>query len=194
VIVQARPNELAEVRKLIERIDRDEPAATSRMKVMRLKNAVAEELSSNSSQASQAVISPPQQTAGQGGVGGFGNTQGAQELRDGPAKPSVGSFSPDVLAATTTSMLLDIAAVRLNPDKALARPVKINLVLSDRGETHLIQVRNGVMIHEAGIQDPAADVTVTMKRPVMLMTLYAGAPAAAMVASGAIAVTGDISA
>jgi alkyl sulfatase BDS1-like metallo-beta-lactamase superfamily hydrolase len=119
---------------------------------------------------------------------------GAQELRVGPAKLSSGSFAPDVLAATTTSMLLDIAAVRLNPDKALARPVKINLVLSDRGETHLIQVRNGVMIHEAGIQDASADVTVTMKRPVMLMTLYAGAPAAAMAASGAITVTGDISA
>jgi type II secretion system protein D len=82
VIVQARPNELAEVRKLIERIDRDEPAATSRMKVIRLKNAVAEELSATISQAIQAVISPPQQTTGQGGVGGFGNTQGAQELRD----------------------------------------------------------------------------------------------------------------
>ncbi len=119
---------------------------------------------------------------------------GAQELRVGPAKLSTGSFAPDVLAATTTSMLLDIAAVRLNPDKALARPVKINLVLSDRGETHLIQVRNGVMVHEAGVQDPAADVTVTMKRPVMLMTLYAGAPAAAMAASGGITVTGDISA
>ncbi len=119
---------------------------------------------------------------------------GAQELRVGPAKLSSGSFAPDVLAATTTSMLLDIAAVRLNPDKALARPVKINLVLSDRGETHLIQVRNGVMIHEAGVQDPAADITVTMKRPVMLMTLFAGAPPAAMVASGGIAVTGDITA
>lgn len=82
VIVQARSNELAEVRKLIERIDRDEPASTSRMKVIRLKNAVAEELSSTISQAIQAVISPPQQTTGQGGAGGFGNTQGSQELRD----------------------------------------------------------------------------------------------------------------
>ena len=82
VIVQARPNELAEVRKLIERIDRDDPASTSRMKVIRLKNAVAEELSTTINQALQAVISPPQQTTGQGGVGGFGNQQGAQELRD----------------------------------------------------------------------------------------------------------------
>lgn len=82
VIVQARPNELAEVRKLIERIDRDDPSSTSRMKVIRLKNAVAEELSTTINQAIQAVISPPQQTAGQGGAGFGGNQQGAQELRD----------------------------------------------------------------------------------------------------------------
>ncbi len=82
VVVQARPNELAEVRKLIARIDIDDPASTSRMKVIRLKNAVAEELSNTINQAIQAVISPPQQTTGQQGAGGFGNQQGAQQLRD----------------------------------------------------------------------------------------------------------------
>jgi len=82
VVVQARPNELAEVRKLIARIDIDDPASTSRMKVIRLKNAVAEELSTTINQAIQAVISPPQQTTGQQGAGGFGNQQGAQQLRD----------------------------------------------------------------------------------------------------------------
>jgi len=83
VVVQARPNELAEVRKLIARIDIDDPASTSQMKVIRLKNAVAEELSTTINQAIQAVISPPQQTAGQQGAGGFGgNQQGAQQLRD----------------------------------------------------------------------------------------------------------------
>jgi general secretion pathway protein D len=83
VVVQARPNELAEVRKLIARIDIDDPASTSQMKVIRLKNAVAEELSTTINQAIQAVISPPQQTTGQQGAGGFGgNQQGAQQLRD----------------------------------------------------------------------------------------------------------------
>ncbi len=82
VIVQGRPNELAEVRKLIGKIDKDEPAATSRMQVVRLKNAVAEELATTINTAIQAVINPPQQTQGQGGFGGFGNTQGAQQLRD----------------------------------------------------------------------------------------------------------------
>lgn len=83
VIVQGRPNELAEVRKLINQIDKDEPAATARMQVVRLKNAVAEELATTINTAIQAVINPPQQTQGQGGFGGgFGNTQGAQQLRD----------------------------------------------------------------------------------------------------------------
>ncbi|MFO0975916.1 MAG: secretin N-terminal domain-containing protein [Planctomycetaceae bacterium] len=82
VIVQGRPNELAEVRKLINQIDKDEPAATARMQVVRLKNAVAEELAATINTAIQAVINPPQQTQGQGGFGGFGNTQGAQQLRD----------------------------------------------------------------------------------------------------------------
>lgn len=83
VIVQGRPNELEEVRKLISRIDQDTPAATSMMRVIRLRNSVAEELSTTINQAIQAVISPPQQTTGgQAGFGGFGNQQGAQELRD----------------------------------------------------------------------------------------------------------------
>lgn len=83
VIVQGRANELAEVRTLIERIDHDEPGGVNRMQVIKLKNAVAEELSTTINQAIQAVINPPQQTTtGQGGFGGQGgNTQGAQELR-----------------------------------------------------------------------------------------------------------------
>ncbi len=43
---------------------------------------------------------------------------GAQELRDGVVPGPGAGFSPDVLQATTTAMLLDFAAVRVNPDKA----------------------------------------------------------------------------
>lgn len=82
VIVQGRASELAEVRKLIDGIDKEEPNAKARMQVIRLKNAVAEELATTINTAIQSVINPPQQTQGQGGFGGFGNTQGAQELRD----------------------------------------------------------------------------------------------------------------
>jgi alkyl sulfatase BDS1-like metallo-beta-lactamase superfamily hydrolase len=119
---------------------------------------------------------------------------GAQELRSGAVTLEGGGLNPDVLAATTTSMLLDVAAVRVDPAKAAGRSFRINLVLKDRNEVHLLRVANGVLVHEAGVREPDADATVTMARPAMLMTLFAGAPVAAMTASGAIAVDGDASA
>jgi len=119
---------------------------------------------------------------------------GAQDLGIEPVKLPGGGLNPQVLAATTTSMLLDVAAVRVNPQKAAARTFKINLVLKDRGETHLIRVGNGVMVHETGVQEPDAAATVTMARPTLLMTLFARAPVAPMVANGAITVEGDATA
>jgi alkyl sulfatase BDS1-like metallo-beta-lactamase superfamily hydrolase len=116
---------------------------------------------------------------------------GAQELRDGPVQLPPGGFSPDVLAATTTPMLLDFAAVRVNPDKAAARAFKINLELTDRGETHLITVGSGVLVHEAGVRDETAGASVRMARPDLLMTLFAGLPFAPRVESGDIVIEGD---
>jgi alkyl sulfatase BDS1-like metallo-beta-lactamase superfamily hydrolase len=117
---------------------------------------------------------------------------GAQELRSGPTPLPPGGFSPDVLSATTTSMLLDFAAVRVNPEKAAA-PFKLNLELSDRNETHLISVGNGVLIHEAGQSDPKAGASVRMKRPDLLMTLFVGMPFQPRVESGDIVIKGDAS-
>ena len=81
VIVQGRANELAEVTKLIERIDKDDSAATVRLQVFQLKQAVAQELSDTINQAIQSIVNPPQQTTGQGGGFGGGAGQGSQELR-----------------------------------------------------------------------------------------------------------------
>ena len=116
---------------------------------------------------------------------------GAQELRSGPAQLPPGGFSPDVLAATTTPMLLDFAAVRVNPDKAAARAFKINLALTDRDEVVLITVENGVLVHELGVHEAGAGATVRMKRPELLLTLFAGIPLASRVESGDIVIEGD---
>lgn len=116
---------------------------------------------------------------------------GAQELRTGVVKMPPASMSVDVLAATTTPMLLDFAAVRVNPDKAVARSFRLNLELTDRGETHLITIEDGVMIHEAGISDSKAGATVRMKRPDLLLTLLAGTPPKPLIDAGQISVTGD---
>ena len=117
---------------------------------------------------------------------------GAQELTTGVVKLPPASMSADVLSATTTPMLLDFAAVRVNPDKAAAS-FKINIELSDRGEKHLVTVGNGVLIHETGIHDASAGATVRLLRPQLLMTLLAGIPAAGLIASGDIKIAGDAS-
>ena len=118
---------------------------------------------------------------------------GAQELLRGPVQLPPGGFNPDVLAATTTPMLLDFASVRVNPEKAAARAFKLNIELTDRGEQILITVENGVLVHEHGVSDPAAGATVRMKRPDLLMTLLAGIPFAPRVDSGDIVIEGDAS-
>jgi alkyl sulfatase BDS1-like metallo-beta-lactamase superfamily hydrolase len=116
---------------------------------------------------------------------------GAQELRHGPVPLPAAGFSADVLSATTTSMLLDFAAVRVNPEKASARAFKINIELTDRREIHLITVENGVLIHEEGVSDPSAGATARMKRPELLMTLFAGIAYGTRVQSGDIVIEGN---
>ena len=116
---------------------------------------------------------------------------GAQELRQGPVQLPAGGFSPDVLSATTTAMLLDFAAVRVNPQKASARAFKLNIELTDRKEKILIAVENGVLVHEHGVSDAKAGATVRMKRPDLLMTLFAGIPHGPRVESGDILIEGD---
>jgi len=115
---------------------------------------------------------------------------GAQELRDGVAPSPALSFNPTVLAATPTRMLLDFLAVRINAERALERPFSLRVELTDFNESHLLTVRNGVLIHEQGVAD-AADATVRLARPALLMTLFAGAPVAPLIEQGAIVIEGD---
>ncbi len=116
---------------------------------------------------------------------------GAQELRTGPVQLPAGGFSPDVLQATTTPMLLDFAAVRVHPGKAAATAFKLQIELTDRDETHLLTVGNGVLVHEEGVRDPDAGATVRLSRPDLLMTLFMKMPFAPRIESGDIAIDGE---
>ncbi|MBV8137929.1 MAG: MBL fold metallo-hydrolase, partial [Deltaproteobacteria bacterium] len=116
---------------------------------------------------------------------------GAQELRDGVLRLPTSITSSDALFETPTRMLLDVAAVRLNPDKAAAQPLKFNLAVTDRDEQHLVSVRNGVLIYEQGVSDPLASATIRLKHGELVMTLLGGAPVAARIASGDIVAEGD---
>ena len=115
---------------------------------------------------------------------------GAQELRHGVIDARTQRLSLALVRATPTTMMLDLAAVRFNAERATGKSFKLNIVLSDLNEKHLITVENGVLIHEEGIVDDKADATVTMKRSDMLETLLAGVPLTVKTATGAIKVTG----
>ncbi|HKD21935.1 MAG TPA: alkyl sulfatase dimerization domain-containing protein, partial [Rhizomicrobium sp.] len=118
---------------------------------------------------------------------------GAQELRHGVIKLPQTALNANILAATTTPMLLDFAAVRIDPVNAAARAFKIAIALTDRDESVLITVGNGVMVHEHGVHDAKADATFGMTRSVLLKTLFAGEPVEPLLKSGEITAEGDAS-
>ena len=74
LIVRAQPRDLDEISSLIRKIDRDDPEATSTLRIFPLKNAIATELSAVLNAAIQSVIAPPTS----GGSGGGGQPGGAQ--------------------------------------------------------------------------------------------------------------------
>ena len=76
---------------------------------------------------------------------------GAQELRDGPVQLPPGGLSPDVLSATTTADAARFRGRARQSGEGGGASFKLNIDLTDREETHLITVGNGVLIHEDGI-------------------------------------------
>ena len=91
VIVQARPRDLEEVRRLIDELDQVGSNSVNQIRLIPLKNAVADEMSELLNLAIQSVISPAQQVRTQQGGGGnqgggFGGAGGQgqvdQKLRD----------------------------------------------------------------------------------------------------------------
>jgi type II secretion system protein D len=76
IIVQARPRDLEEVARLINELDQVGSKSVNQIKLIPLKNAVADEMAELLNLAIQSVISPPQQVRTQQGGGGFGGQVG----------------------------------------------------------------------------------------------------------------------
>ncbi|MFZ5685054.1 MAG: alkyl/aryl-sulfatase [Pseudomonadota bacterium] len=99
---------------------------------------------------------------------------GAQELRAGvrPGRPP--TASADMLRATPTPMLLDLMAVRLDPEKSKGQSASVDLVFPDRKEHFRVAVRNDVLTWEADPKGPA-EAVVTAPRAQFLAVAFAGA-------------------
>lgn len=99
----------------------------------------------------------------------------AHELANGPT-PAPPGGGAGLARHIPTAMLLDLMAVRLVPERLPPQPFSLALVFPDARERHHVTLRNGVMVHEANVPDPA-DVTVTLPRAAFLAAL-AGQPLA----------------
>ena len=110
---------------------------------------------------------------------------GAQELRHGkrdiPPRPML---APDLVAGLPTDLLLDYLAVRLNPERAGAAAIAIDITITDRNEAWHLALRNAVLAARPGHRKAATHLTCTRAA---LEALCLGAPNA----EAALTVTGD---
>jgi alkyl sulfatase BDS1-like metallo-beta-lactamase superfamily hydrolase len=95
---------------------------------------------------------------------------GANELRHGVAKQEITAASATaILGRIPLELFFTAMATRLNGPKAAERdPLTLNFVFTDAGETHVLNVENGVLHHWQRDADPAAAVTVNLTRELFL--------------------------
>ena len=95
---------------------------------------------------------------------------GANELRHGvKEQPIVASAAAAILEQVPLDLFFTAMATRLNGPKAAERdPLTLNFVFSDVGETHVLNVENGVLHHWQRDPDPAAAATMTITRALFL--------------------------
>ncbi|WP_416063537.1 alkyl/aryl-sulfatase [Rhodococcus indonesiensis] len=115
---------------------------------------------------------------------------GAKELREGIFGSPVQS-SGDFLDALTVPQLFDSLAVRVDGPRAWDLQLVITWVLTDLGSTYLTELRHGVLNHRTVPEPPPGSTVFTLTRRTLIGALTGQLDAAAALADGTIAVTGD---
>jgi alkyl sulfatase BDS1-like metallo-beta-lactamase superfamily hydrolase len=103
---------------------------------------------------------------------------GAQELRTGPPDKGISLATlADMLQYTPTERFLERMAASLDGTKAADSNLKINLVFSDRDESYVLAIQNGVLHHRKAPPASDANATLTLTKAFFLqmMTGQAGA-------------------
>lgn len=105
---------------------------------------------------------------------------GAQELRQGSEIDTTkkAGGAQDVLKQMTSQMMLDYLGIIIDSQAAQNKDLRLNLVLTDTGETYLVHLYHGVLLYYPGRQDADAAATLTCPRAA-LFTLF-GKDVAAM--------------
>ena len=96
---------------------------------------------------------------------------GAFELRHGSFGTPL-STSPDMMRALSPEQVFDAIAIRVNGPRAWGESLTIGIALTDAGESHRLELRNGVLVHRTAPAD-GADVVLRLPRAA-LVGLLAG--------------------
>jgi len=115
----------------------------------------------------------------------------ARELRHGVPEIDDVSAAEGILDAIPLDMFFAAMATRIDGPRAARADRVFNFVFTDVGETHVIELSNGVMHHRRGAAEPQADATVTLTRAFWMRLLQQDAGLLDMVASEDFAVSGD---
>lgn len=92
---------------------------------------------------------------------------GAQELRKGVNKHApVQEMSPDIARGIPMGQFFDLMAVRLDPEKAADKQIKVNWALTDINEVYVLTLADSVLNYQRVQKASDADATVSMTREV----------------------------
>ena len=116
----------------------------------------------------------------------------ALELRSGipegaPAKVS----GPDLVRAMSTQQWLDFLAIRLDSGRAEGKSFTINLVTPDNGEKYVVELSNATLTSLEGFQARDADLTITIDREDLVMTMMGAVSFDDQIRSGKAKLVGD---
>ncbi len=115
------------------------------------------------------------------------------ELRTGiPQGETVNSSSPDVIRAMSTELFLNFLGIRMDSRKAEGMRFTINLATPDNGEKFIVELENATLTNIAGFQAEKADLTLTINRSDLELTMMGTKTLEAQIADGTAKVVGDV--
>ncbi len=118
----------------------------------------------------------------------------AYELRTGiPQGETASSSSPDIIRAMSTELFLNFLAIRMDSRKAEELRFTMNLVTPDNGEKFVVELANGTLTNIQGHQAKNADLTLTINRADLELTMMGAKSFETQIAEGRARFEGDIS-
>ena len=116
----------------------------------------------------------------------------AYELRSGiPQGETADTSSPDVIRAMSTELFLNFLGIRMDSRKAEGLSFSMNLITPDNGEKFSIELSNATLTNISGFLADDPDLTLTINRSDLELTMMGSKTLDAQIADGTAKVDGD---